>query len=488
MNLIPVWTGAADPRRENGTSETVEFSPNGKLVVSGGGDGKLRLWRVSNGKLIRSMTYQSGSFENKRGEVEAVYFSADGRQIAAAGNSAGVKIYLASNGRLLRLLGGQGADGIAYSPNGQYFVAPDQGEIRIYNAGNLRQRSSRQLRHDGEINSVEFARNSRLILTGAADQTVKISVAASGRLLRTIQAASGKGSVKSVRLSPNGRLIATANGNEKVVRVFDFDTGRLLQELEHPTLVEAVAFSPDGKFLATGSGGGKKLPFGETGFRLYRVSDFKLLANVPGHTRGVEYIDFSPDGQHVATSSEDGTIKMWRLPSSSATASPRVDVEAASTDGSDVLELIGSTDDDVLIGTTMGDRLISKAGDDILKGGAGADELVGGDGNDTLIGGSDRDLLQGRAGRDRFVYHSTAERGDTIIDFDPTQDVVNLKRAFIKEGYSSSASFTDLIQLHQNGADTVVRIDLNGSGNSFKLLNVLQNTIATDLNSQNFVL
>lgn len=489
MNLIPVWTAAADPRRENGTSESVEFSPNGKLVVSGSGDGRLRLWRVSNGKLIRGMVYQSGSSDNKRGEVEAVYFSPDGRQIAAAGNSAGVKVYRASTGRLLRSLGGRGADGVAYSPDGRFLLAPDRNEVRVYNAGNFRLRHDNRIRHSGEINSIDFTRNGRLVLTGAADQTVKISVVSNGQLLRTIRAARGEGSVKSVRLSPDGRLIATANSAENVVKIFDFNTGQLRRKLGHRSLVEAVAFSPDGKYLATGSGGGDNLPRGETGLRIYRVSDFRLLARVPGHTQGVEYIDFSPDGRHLVTASEDGTIKLWRLPSSRATASPRTDTVAVKTeDSANTLDIAGSTGDDVLIGAALGDRLTSKAGNDILKGGDGADELLGGDGNDTLIGGLDGDLLQGGAGRDRFVYHSIDERGDTITDFDPGQDVINLRRALFEEGFSSSTSFHDLIQLQQNGADTVVRIDLDGSGNSFKLLNILKNTTATDLSLQNFVL
>ncbi|MBD1866723.1 type I secretion C-terminal target domain-containing protein [Cyanobacteria bacterium FACHB-471] len=489
MNLTLVWTAVADPRGVNGTSETVEFSPKGNLIVSGGGDGKLRLWRASTGKLIREMVYQTGSSANKRGEVEAVYFSADGRQIAASGNSAGVKIYRTSNGKLLKSLGGRGADGIAYSPDGRYFVAPDREDVRVYNAGNLKLRHEDRIEHGREINSIDFTRGSRLVVTGAADQTVKVSVAANGRLLRTIRAARGEGSIKSVRVSPNGRLMATANSRENVVKIFDFGTSKLLQELRHRTLVEAVAFSPDGRYLATGSGGGDRLPPGETGFRLYRVSDFKLLARIPGHTRGVEYIDFSPDGRHVVTASEDGRIKLWRLPSSRTTASPRAETVVARTDSlTGALELAGSTRDDVLTGAVLGDRLTSKAGNDILKGGDGADELIGGEGNDTLVGGLDRDLLQGGVGRDRFVYHSTAERGDTIIDFDPAEDVINLRRALVKEGYSSSTSFNNLIQLQQNGADTVVRIDLDGSGTSFKLLNILQNTIATDLNPQNFVL
>lgn len=316
-----VWTAAADPRGEVGTSETAEFSPDGQFIVSGGGDGKLRLWRVADGSLVWEGVYWDGSLDDKQGEIEAIAFSPDGEQIAASGNADGTKIYRASDGSLLTALEGEGADGIAFSPDGRFFAAPRQGnnsQVRMYDPGDWSLRYGDRISHRRDINSIDFTQDSEYVLSGSADRTVKISRSSDGSLLKTIRAANDGGSIKSVRLSPDGALIATANSNEDVAKVFRFDTGEQVAELEHGTsLVEAVAFSPDGKYLATGGGGSERQdPDENFGFRLYRVSDFSLQQQVIEHTQGVEYIDFSPDGQYLVTASEDGTIKLWSISSS----------------------------------------------------------------------------------------------------------------------------------------------------------------------------
>lgn len=61
-----------------------------------------------------------------------------------------------------------------------------------------------------------------------------------------------KASVERVAFSPDGRRLATA-GADKVVRVWDAETGKELKALPSPGRVTVVAFSPDGKSLAAGS-------------------------------------------------------------------------------------------------------------------------------------------------------------------------------------------------------------------------------------------
>jgi WD40 repeat protein len=53
------------------------FSPNGRLLASGGWDGVVKLWRVSDGALLRNVV-------PARGLVHALAWSADGAQLAVA--------------------------------------------------------------------------------------------------------------------------------------------------------------------------------------------------------------------------------------------------------------------------------------------------------------------------------------------------------------------------------------------------------------------
>src|SRR5262249_38284631 len=61
-----------------------------------------------------------------------------------------------------------------------------------------------------------------------------------------------KGSVGRIVFSPDGKRLATAGG-DKVVRVWDIETGKELAALLCPDPVDTVAFSPDGKSLVGGS-------------------------------------------------------------------------------------------------------------------------------------------------------------------------------------------------------------------------------------------
>ncbi len=85
-----------------------------------------------------------------------------------------------------------------------------------------------------------------------------------------------------------------------------------------------------------------------------------------------------------------------------------------------------------LTGTGGADTLTGSAGADLLNGGAGDDRLSGGAGNDILLDGAGVDVLAGGAGADSFVL-SVDGQADRIIDFDPTQDKIDLSAwAFLR--------------------------------------------------------
>ena len=69
----------------------------------------------------------------------------------------------------------------------------------------------------------------------------------------------GKGDIKEVTYSPNGRLIAVAS-TLGIVWLYDADTGAEQAFLAgHTDSVESVSFSPDGTTLVSGSKDGRLL-------------------------------------------------------------------------------------------------------------------------------------------------------------------------------------------------------------------------------------
>ena len=62
----------------------------------------------------------------------------------------------------------------------------------------------------------------------------------------------------------------------------------------------------------------------------------------------------------------------------------------------------------------------------VKNGTAGRDTIVGTAGDDIINGGLGADVLTGGAGGDKFVYGSLRDAGDTITDFTPYADTIQL--------------------------------------------------------------
>jgi Ca2+-binding RTX toxin-like protein len=136
--------------------------------------------------------------------------------------------------------------------------------------------------------------------------------------------------------------------------------------------------------------------------------------------------------------------------------------DAAGDTYSHVQNLTGSNFNDTLIGDVDDTVLIGNAGDDVLDGGLSRSGFTG---NDTLTGG---------AGNDTFVFRSGFGQAnhDTITDFAPGQDVIELHDGMFANAAAALAAAT------QTGADVTITVDAT---DSLVLHNVaLANLHATD--------
>src|SRR6478609_5822827 len=112
--------------------------------------------------------------------------------------------------------------------------------------------------------------------------------------------------VWSVAFAPDGLTLASA-GVDRLVRIWDIETGRLLRSLRgHTHDIRAVLYTPDGQSLATGSE--------DRTIRLWNPKSgepLKLLFTRYDHN--ICSLSLSPDGLMLARGSHNKDIKIWEV-------------------------------------------------------------------------------------------------------------------------------------------------------------------------------
>ncbi len=131
------------------------------------------------------------------------------------------------------------------------------------------------------------------------------------RTLRSPENELGGWGTEQVALSPDGRLLASAD-LDGIVTLFDFGTDTPLGQLgpfsadpTFPAGVRVMAFSPDSRFLAAGAD--------DYTVRVWDTTTLLEVHTFIGHIMRITMVAFSPDGRTLFSASQDGTVKLWDL-------------------------------------------------------------------------------------------------------------------------------------------------------------------------------
>jgi WD40 repeat protein/tRNA A-37 threonylcarbamoyl transferase component Bud32 len=280
----------------------VNFSPDGKTVLTWSLDKAARLWDAATGKPI-------GPPLQHQGGVVAWTFSPDGKAVLTGGADNTARLWSAATGKQVGPpLQHQGTvRRVAFSPDGKaVLTGSDDKTAQVWEMATGRPLRP-PLRHEGSVWHVAFSQDGRAVLTGSRDGTARVWEAATGKPLGPAL----PHEMVAVALSPDGQTVVTGSIDNGTARLWEVATGKPLgPPLRHKGALTGVFFSPDGKAVLTVSG--------EPSARLWSAATGQPLGPPMRHESQVMAVAFSPDGQAVLTGSGDKTARLW----SAATGQP----------------------------------------------------------------------------------------------------------------------------------------------------------------------
>jgi len=203
-------------KSNNGRSSVVRqlaFSPDGLKLVGTGTDRTVRIWDVSTGRMLHSLSGHEGF-------IEQAQFSPDSQQIVSASWDRTVRIWNSSTGKLLAtFFHADPVTSARYSPNGQRLAITSldgtaqvldaqTGAVGVIMAG-----------HGGAVLDADFSPDGQMLVTASADGTSRLWDVNTGTekgLLRPFKATEKPDPIRRTFFSPDGQYVATLNENGKL--------------------------------------------------------------------------------------------------------------------------------------------------------------------------------------------------------------------------------------------------------------------------------
>lgn len=322
-----------------GGARVLAFSPDGKMLASGGFDRSIKLWDYQSGKLLRTLVGHKGGGILTSG-VQSLAFSPDGKKLVSGSGEAEpwqdggeLKVWDIATGvaEINQKADTVNVERLAFAPSGQILISGGPDGIKVWNA----QTWEVLLTLDNAGGALGFSPDGKLLATSGPNQVVKLWSTDKYKLAQTLPDAGGW--LRQLKFSPDGQTLATAVTDR--VTLWNVATGQKLRSMRGDYDIDGLAWSADGEMVlsshrgqtfiwnaATGAfvrklagvvGALAIAPDGNTlastsanNVLLWDTNTTSLKRTLAGTVR-LNYVAWSPDGNTIVASGRDGYLKIW---------------------------------------------------------------------------------------------------------------------------------------------------------------------------------
>lgn len=319
----------------------VQYSPDGRMLASGGGDTTVRFWDVNtnlpkhtcrghkdhvlctawapNGKRFVSadkrgvlivwdpLTGQSVGKSIKAHKqwitslaFEPMHLNIDCDRLATCGKDSSIKIWNVRTQSSVRTLSGHtdSVESIKWGGDGLLYSASRDRTIKVWNADRgilVRTLSG----HGHRINTLALS-SDYVLRTGPFDHK--------GTRFATDEEAqkAAKSKYEAFREQGPERLVSGSD-DFTLFLWHPKDSKHPIKRLTgHQQAVNHIAFSPDGRYFASASFDKK--------VKIWNGLSGEFLSTLTGHVGAVYQLSFSSDSRYIVSASKDSTAKLWQVP------------------------------------------------------------------------------------------------------------------------------------------------------------------------------